>query len=75
MIVGPSFVASSIGLLAALAFALLANWQSRLPYEKRIRMVPWLGIQFFAFAVSVILLAHLVSLGTGHDFLGRRSGN
>jgi hypothetical protein len=30
--------------------------------------VPWLGVQFLAVAIALIMLAHLVSLLTGRPF-------
>jgi hypothetical protein len=56
-------------LVVALGFAALANWQMRRPFERRwLPVIPWLGVQFLAVAVALIMIAHLVSLLTGHPF-------
>jgi hypothetical protein len=56
-------------LAVALAFAALANWQMRRPFDRRwLPVIPWLGVQFLAVAVALIMIAHLVSLLTGHPF-------
>jgi hypothetical protein len=68
----PQLGATVATLLVALGFAALANWQMRRPFERRwLPVVPWLGVQFLAVAVALIMLAHLVSLLTGQPF-GRR---
>ncbi len=65
----PELPATIASLLVALGFAALANWQMRRPFERRwLPVVPWLGVQFLAVAVLLIMLAHLVSLLTGHPF-------
>ena len=56
-------------LVVAFGFAALANWQMRRPFERRwLPVVPWLCIQFLAVAVALVMLAHLISLLTGHPF-------
>jgi hypothetical protein len=41
----------------------------RRPFERRwLPVVPWLGVQFVAVAVLLVMAAHLVSLLTGHPF-------
>jgi hypothetical protein len=56
-------------LAVALVFAALANWQMRRPFDRRwLPVIPWLGVQFLAVAVALIMIAHLVSLLTGHPF-------
>ena len=56
-------------LAVALGFAALANWQMRRPFEKRwLPVIPWLGVQFLAVAVALIMIAHTVSLLTGQPF-------
>jgi hypothetical protein len=56
-------------LVVAVGLAALANWQMRRPFDRRwLPVVPWLGVQFLAVAVALIMLAHLVSLLTGHPF-------
>lgn len=63
-------LAGTVGALAvALVFAALANWQMRRPFDRRwLPVIPWLGVQFLAVAVALIMIAHLVSLLTGHPF-------
>lgn len=63
-------LAGTVSALAvALVFAALANWQMRRPFDRRwLPVVPWLGVQFLAVAVALIMIAHLVSLLTGHPF-------
>ena len=56
-------------LAIAFGFAALANWQMRRPFERRwLPIIPWLGVQFLAVAIALIMLAHLISLLTGHSF-------
>jgi multisubunit Na+/H+ antiporter MnhE subunit len=65
----PQLGATVAALVIALGFAALANWQMRRPFERRwLPVIPWLGVQFLAVAVALIMLAHLVSLLTGHPF-------
>lgn len=65
----PQLGATVATLVVALGFAALANWQMRRPFERRwLPVVPWLGVQFLAVAVALIMVAHLVSLLTGHPF-------
>jgi hypothetical protein len=53
----------------AFGFAALANWQMRRPFNRRwLPVVPWLGVQFVAVAVLLVMAAHLISLLTGHPF-------
>jgi hypothetical protein len=61
--------ATIAALVIALGLAGFANWQMRRPFERRwLPVVPWLGIQFLAVAIALIMLAHLVSLLTGRPF-------
>ncbi|WP_162916875.1 hypothetical protein [Dongia deserti] len=61
--------ATVAALVIAVALAAFANWQMRRPFERRwLPVVPWLGVQFLAVAVALIMLAHLVSLLTGRPF-------
>ncbi len=65
----PQLGATVATLVVALGFAALANWQMRRPFERRwLPVVPWFGVQFLAVAVALIMIAHLVSLLTGHPF-------
>lgn len=57
---------------AALAVAGFANWQLRRPVIDRfLPILPWLGIQFVAALVVIVMLGHLVTLLTGHEFKSR----
>ncbi|MGH6894215.1 MAG: hypothetical protein ACREEP_18365 [Dongiaceae bacterium] len=61
--------ATIAALVIAFGLAALSNWQMRRPFERRwLPVVPWLGVQFLAVAVVLIMVAHLVSLLTGHPF-------
>lgn len=59
-------------LLGALGIAVLANWRERRPRELgRPPLVPAAAIQAVAIVVAILMLAHLVSLLTGHPLKGR----
>lgn len=61
--------ATIITLLVALAMGGLANWQLRRPAHRRILpIVPWMGVQFLAGVVILLMLAHLGTLATGKPF-------
>jgi hypothetical protein len=65
----PELGTTIASLVIAFGFAALANWQMRRPFERRwLPIVPWLGVQFVAVAVLLVMAAHLVSLLTGHPF-------
>jgi hypothetical protein len=65
----PSLTATIVTLVIALAIAAFANWQMRRPFDKRfLPVVPWLGVQFVAVTVLLIMTAHLISLLTGKEF-------
>jgi multisubunit Na+/H+ antiporter MnhE subunit len=65
----PELGATIASLVVAFAFAALANWQMRRPFERRwLPVVPWLAVQFVPVAVLLVMAAHLVSLLTGHPF-------
>ena len=65
----PELDATIASLVIALGIAALANWQMRRPFQKRwLPVVPWLGVQFVAVAVLLVMAAHLISLLTGHPF-------
>lgn len=65
----PSLTTTIASLLIALAIAAFANWQMRRPFDRRfLPVVPWLGVQFVATTVVLIMAAHLISLLTGKDF-------
>ncbi len=62
----PSLTATIVTLVIALAIAAFANWQMRRPFDKRfLPVVPWLGVQFVAATVFLVMAAHLMSLLTG----------
>lgn len=66
---GPDLSGSLIGLGVSLALGGIANWQLRRPADQRLwPLVPWLGVQFAAAAIVLVLVAHLLSLLTGHHF-------
>ena len=59
-------------LAAAIAVIAFANWQLRRPFDRRfLPILPWFGIQFLAAVVAIVMLGHLVSLVTGHEFQSR----
>jgi multisubunit Na+/H+ antiporter MnhE subunit len=65
----PELGVTVASLVAAFAIAALANWQMRRPFNRRwLPVVPWLGVQFVAVAVLLVMAAHLISLLTGHPF-------
>jgi multisubunit Na+/H+ antiporter MnhE subunit len=65
----PQLGATIATLVVALCFAALANWQLRRPFVRRwLPVIPWLGVQFLAVTVALIMIAHLISLLTGHPF-------
>lgn len=69
---GPSLGATLVALGIAVAIAGFANLQLRRPFHERVwQHIPWLGVQFVAATLFLILAAHLVSILTGHDFKGR----
>jgi uncharacterized iron-regulated membrane protein len=59
-------------LIAALLIAGLANWRERRPRPLgKPPLVPYTAIQILAVLVIILMLAHLVSLLTGHPLKGR----
>jgi uncharacterized membrane protein YidH (DUF202 family) len=61
-------------LLGALLVAGFANWRERRPRDLgRPPLLPYTTIQVLAVLVIIVMLAHLVSLLTGHPFQGRSS--
>jgi hypothetical protein len=59
-------------LLAALLIAGVANWRERRPRDLgRPSLVSYSAIQVLAVLVVILMLAHLVSLLTGHPLEGR----
>ncbi len=56
----------------ALLAGIFANVQSRRPPDPtKPRMLPYLGIQFCAILVVILMTAHLITLLTGKPFVGR----
>ncbi len=72
MVGGPGLVVSLTTFVAALGCAILANLQMRRPYERRVRGVPWLGVQFVAVLTCIVMMSHIVTLLLGHDPHGNR---
>jgi hypothetical protein len=65
----PQLGVTVAALIVALAFAALGNWQMRRPFHRRwLPVIPWLGVQFLGVTVALIMLAHLISLLSGHPF-------
>lgn len=59
-------------LIVALLIAGLANWRERRPRPVgKPSLVPYIAIQILAVLVIILMLAHLVSLLTGHPLKGR----
>lgn len=58
-------------LLAALAVAGFANWQERRQHLTNPPLISYTAIQMLAIVVVVLMLAHLVSLLTGHQLASR----
>jgi hypothetical protein len=59
-------------LIVALLIAGLANWRERRPRPiGQPSLVPYTAIQILAVLVIILMLAHLVSLLTGHPLRGR----
>ena len=68
----PSLITTLAILAAALLVAGLANWQLRRPVSDRLLpFLPWLGVQFLAALVAIVMLGHLVTLLTGQEFKSR----
>lgn len=61
-------------LVAALVVGALANYKTRQPVELgETRWIPYLGVQFVAILVVILMAAHLVTLLTGVPLVGRFS--
>lgn len=61
-------------LAVALVIAALANYKSRRPLELgKVQWIPYLGVQFAAILVVVLMIGHLITLLTGQPFTGRLS--
>ena len=62
----------TILVLAAVA-AGWANWRSRQPYVPgQPPLIPYGAIQFVGLLIVILMAAHLITLGTGEPFRGRR---
>jgi len=55
--------------LSLFTTALVVNRRPATP--GRPRMVPWTGVQMVTILITVFMVAHLVSLLTGHPLVGR----
>ena len=65
----PSLNVTIASVVIALAIAAFANWQMRRPFHRRwLPVMPWLGVQFVAVTVLLVMIAHLITLLTGHQF-------
>ena len=65
----PDLNVTVASVVIALAIAAFANWQMRRPFHRRwLPVLPWLGVQFVAVTVLLIMIAHLISLLTGQPF-------
>ena len=61
-------------LIAALIVGAFANYKSRQPVELgKTSWIPFLGVQFVAILVVILMAAHLVTLLTGVPLKGRFS--
>jgi hypothetical protein len=68
----PNLITTLSILASALIVAGLANWQLRRPVTDRfLPILPWLGIQFVAALIAIVMLGHLVTLLTGQEFKSR----
>ncbi len=57
----------------ALVLLVLSGWQARREHVPgKLPLVPWTALQYLALVASILLLAHLVSIWTGHPLVGRR---
>ena len=64
--------ATLVAIAAGLALAVTCNLIDRRPSEPgKPRLIPYLGIQYLALLLVVLMLGHLVSLLTGKPFTGR----
>lgn len=59
-------------LAAAVVIGGFSIYKARQPYEPgKIRWIPYVGLQYVALLVIVLMLAHLVTLWTGKPLVGR----
>ena len=66
----PATVAILVAALAVFGFAI---WRaSRPPNPMKVRMINYHIVQIFTIIVLLLMLAHLVSLVTGHPMVGRQ---
>ncbi len=60
------------GLAAAVILFLFATYMGRRPkVDGELRWIPYGGVQFVAILIIVLACAHLVTLLTGQQFIGR----
>lgn len=59
----------------ALALLVFSAWRVRRPYlPGQLPLIPWTAVQYVALVATILMLAHLVSVWSGHPLIGRRSG-
>lgn len=59
----------------ALVLLVLSAWRARRPHVPgQLPLIPWTAVQYVALVVFILMLAHLVSIWSGHPLIGRRSG-
>ena len=64
---------SLIVLGLAVALLVLATWQARRKREPgKLPIIPWVGVQYVAVVVIIIVGIHVVGLLTGQDLKGRK---
>jgi hypothetical protein len=64
---------SLIVLCTAFVLLVLATWQTRRKREPgKLPIIPWVGVQYVAVVVIIIVGIHLIGLWTGQDLKGRK---
>lgn len=64
---------SYIVLGVAFALLVLATWQTRRKREPgKLPIIPWVGVQYVAVVVIIIVSIHVIGLLTGQELKGRR---
>lgn len=67
-------VTLSVLAAAALLFA-FSSWRARRPVDPgRPRLIPMGALQFVSLLVAILMIAHLISLLTGHTLTSRNFG-
>jgi len=58
---------------AAVVLLILAVWQTRRERPPgKLPLIPWMGVQYVALVVIILVGIHLVGLWTGQELKGRR---